>query len=117
MMGIMPAMEETYAEVSRMLKALADPKRLQIADLLSCGERCACDLLAYFHVTQPTLSHDMKLLLDAGIVRSRREGKHIRYRLDEANLAKLDRALTYILSRKNPCICGELPCEACDEGT
>ena len=55
-------MNDSYQDLARFLKALSDPKRLAIVDMLSCGERCACDLLDYFSVTQPTLSHDMVIL-------------------------------------------------------
>ena len=55
-------MEKIYTETAKILKALSDPKRLRIVDMLSCGELCACQILEAFHVTQPTLSHDMKLL-------------------------------------------------------
>lgn len=61
-------MESVYLETSKILKAIADPKRLKIVDMLSCGELCACKILEAFHITQPTLSHDMKVLLAAGVV-------------------------------------------------
>lgn len=51
-----------YEDMSKTLKALADPKRLKIIDLLSCGSLCACDILDHFDFTQPTLSHHMKVL-------------------------------------------------------
>ncbi|HRK99148.1 MAG TPA: metalloregulator ArsR/SmtB family transcription factor, partial [Trichococcus flocculiformis] len=44
---------ENYAKVA---KALADPKRVKIVDMLSCGAMCACDILEHFDFTQPTLS-------------------------------------------------------------
>ena len=55
-------------ELSVMLKALADPNRLKIVDLLSNGSLCACDILEHFDFTQPTLSHHMKVLEKAGII-------------------------------------------------
>ena len=67
-------MEKIYTETSKMLKAVSDPKRLRIVDMLSCGELCACVILESFHITQPTLSHDMKVLAEAGLVLSRRDG-------------------------------------------
>ena len=57
-----------YVELSVMLKALADPNRLKIVDLLSNGSLCACDILEHFDFTQPTLSHHMKVLEKAGII-------------------------------------------------
>ena len=56
-------MEQKYIQNAKVLKALSDPKRLRIIDMLSCGEMCACKILEEFHITQPTLSHDMKVLM------------------------------------------------------
>ena len=66
-------MEKIYTDTSKILKAMSDPKRLRIVDMLSCGELCACVILESFHITQPTLSHDMKILVEAGIVNDRKE--------------------------------------------
>lgn len=108
-------MEEIYLNLSQMLKALSDPKRLKITDMLSCGEICACQILNYFQVTQPTLSHDMKVLIAAGIVKNRREGKNIYYSLNEDIPAKLTRLLTQIFTKKESCICEDSGCQ-CKEG-
>ena len=72
-----------YTEYARLFKALSDPKRLKIVHMLAGGELCACKILEEFHITQPTLSHDMKLLTAAGLVIPRREGKWTHYRLSE----------------------------------
>ncbi|MBW3852365.1 As(III)-sensing metalloregulatory transcriptional repressor ArsR, partial [Staphylococcus aureus] len=58
----------SYKELSTILKILSDPSRLEILDLLSCGELCACDLLEHFQFSQPTLSHHMKSLVDNELV-------------------------------------------------
>lgn len=94
-------MERIYTDTAKILKALSDPKRLRIVDMLSCGELCACQILEAFHVTQPTLSHDMKLLVQTGIVKDRREGKNIYYSLDKEVLGKLQNRLSpcFSLSR------------------
>ena len=57
-----------YESLSLVLKSLANPNRMKIVDVLSCGSLCACDLLEYFDFTQPTLSHHMKVLEKAGVV-------------------------------------------------
>ena len=98
-------MEQIYVDTAKVLKAISDPKRLRIVDMLSCGELCACKILEAFHITQPTLSHDMKVLLEAGIVRDRREGKNIFYSLDKERLAALQNTLRKIMSEKADCIC------------
>ena len=98
-------MEQVYIETSKMLRALSDPKRLRIVDMLSCGELCACKILEAFNITQPTLSHDMKVLAEAGIVKERREGKNIYYTLDTARLNAMHAALGRMFRDKPDCIC------------
>ena len=82
-------MENQYSKMAKVFKALSDPKRVKIVDMLSCGEMCACVLLKCFEITQPTLAHDMKVLNDAGIVTSRREGKKTYYALNRELLQKV----------------------------
>lgn len=71
-----------YQELSNTLKVLADPNRLEIIDLLSCGEQCACDLLTHFSFSQPTLSHHMKVLVENNIAAFRKEGTKTMYSLN-----------------------------------
>ena len=61
-------MEKKYEDNAKIIKALSDGNRMKIVDILSCGEKCACDILEHFDFTQPTLSHHMKVLMDCGIV-------------------------------------------------
>lgn len=67
-------------------KALGDGKRWQIVEMLKDGEKCACKLLEAFSISQPTLSHHMKILCDCKLVHARREGKWSHYSLDAAVL-------------------------------
>lgn len=78
-------MNET--EVSLICKALADRTRLKIVRLLAGGEMCACKLLECLSVTQPTLSHHMKVLCDCGLVTARRDGRWSYYTLNCETLA------------------------------
>lgn len=66
-----------------MFKAFADENRIQILELLRDGERCACRLLEEMNITQPTLSHHMKILCDSGIVVGRKEGKWMHYSISK----------------------------------
>ena len=77
----------TSEEIALMCKALGDGNRLEIVKMLSGGEMCACKLLEKFNITQPTLSHHMKILCECGLVTTRREGKWAHYSLDCATLA------------------------------
>ena len=64
-----------------IFKAFCDENRVRILNLLRGGERCACRLLEELSISQPTLSHHMKILCDSGIVVGRKEGKWMHYRI------------------------------------
>ena len=98
-------MEQIYIDMAKMLKAISDPKRLRIVDMLSCGELCACVILESFQITQPTLSHDMKVLVEAGLITDRREGKNNYYTLNKDALRAMHRTLGRIIEEKPDCIC------------
>lgn len=98
-------MEQVYIDTAKILKAISDPKRLRIVDMLSCGELCGCEILEAFHITQPTLSHDMRVLIEAGIVNDRREGKNIFYSLNRERLTAFYYTLQEIMTSKANCIC------------
>ncbi|MGN0579601.1 MAG: ArsR/SmtB family transcription factor [Ruminococcus sp.] len=66
-------------QIINLFKALCDENRLQILRLLQDGEKCACKLLEELNITQPTLSHHMKLLCDSELVIGRKEGKWMHY--------------------------------------
>ncbi len=93
-------MENQYAKMAKVFRALSDPKRVKIVDMLSCGEMCACVLLKCFEITQPTLAHDMKVLSEAGIVTSRREGKKTFYALNRELLGKMSDRLREMLKEE-----------------
>jgi len=62
-----------------IFKAFCDENRIRILKMLRSGEKCACKLLEELNVTQPTLSHHMKILCDSGVVIGRKEGKWMHY--------------------------------------
>ena len=64
-----------------IFKAFCDENRVRILNLLRGGEKCACRLLEELSISQPTLSHHMKILCDSGIVVGRKEGKWMHYRV------------------------------------
>lgn len=68
-------------DTALICKALGDSNRLQIVQMLSEGEKCACKLLEAFEITQSTLSHHMKILCECGLVEARKEGKWNKYSL------------------------------------
>lgn len=75
-------MKVCYQQLARVMKAISDPKRLQIVSMLREEELGAGSLLAAFEITQPTLSHDMHILVQSGLVKERRIGKNVLYSLD-----------------------------------
>ncbi len=79
------ALDEAHADhVASVLKALADPSRLRIVAMLgsaASADVCVCDLTAPLGLSQPTVSHHMKVLREAGIVDAERRGKWVHFRL------------------------------------
>ena len=78
-----------HAEHSLLFKALSDPNRIMIVDMLSCGELCACTILEAFSLSQPTLSHHMKILCRSGLVVPRRDGRLTHYSLNREKFSDL----------------------------
>jgi ArsR family transcriptional regulator len=74
---VYPDVKRQHAErMSKVAKALGDPIRLQLVDVLRkhAGKVCVCELVPLFDVGQPTVSHHLKVLREAGVVGSEREG-------------------------------------------
>jgi len=82
---------ERAGGVARVAKALADPIRVQLVDVLRkhAGKVCVCELVPLFDVSQPTISHHLKVLRDAGIVESERRGLWSYYYVRPGALAAL----------------------------
>ena len=97
--------KDKYMTFSKKLKVLCDPKRLQIIDLLSCRELCACEILEYFHISQPTLSSHMKKLEETDFVKSRRDGKNIYYKLEEDSFKEIKNFIDEISRNTEDCVC------------
>jgi ArsR family transcriptional regulator, arsenate/arsenite/antimonite-responsive transcriptional repressor len=91
-----PLAEREAAELARGFAALADPARLQILSILAAapsGEVCVCDFVEPLGKSQPTVSHHLKVLGDAGLVIGERRTKWVWYRLVSERLEALRRAL------------------------
>lgn len=94
-----------YEKLSVVMKAMAHPSRMKIIDILSCGSQCACDVLIHFEFTQPTLSHHMKLLENAGIVKVIKDGKWHYYSLEEVFVDEFMDSIMQLFTNSNECIC------------
>ncbi|MEU8379245.1 metalloregulator ArsR/SmtB family transcription factor [Streptosporangium sp. NPDC048865] len=87
-----PLGEQDAADLARMFKALSDPVRLRLLSLIASfggGEACVCDLTGPFEVSQPTISHHLKVLRETGLVGSERRGTWVYYWVIPAALNRL----------------------------
>ncbi|WP_439658573.1 ArsR/SmtB family transcription factor [Lentzea sp. HUAS TT2] len=79
-----PLAQELAAEMATVFKALGDPVRLRLFSMIASrpsGEVCVCELTPAFELSQPTISHHLKLLRQAGLVDSERRGTWVYYRV------------------------------------
>ena len=114
-----------YEQQVLCFKALSDETRLQILEMLTMGELCACNILEKFNFTQPTLSYHMKLLSQAGLVSGRKEGKWTYYSLCKETLQTAGayfEGLLNAIPQKHCVLCGKSreeweksQCECCKE--
>jgi DNA-binding transcriptional ArsR family regulator len=78
------------ADVAGLFRLLGDPGRVRMLSALSeAGELCVCDLAAVVDMAESTVSHSLRLLRTAGVVRHRRAGRQVFYRLDDAHVRLL----------------------------
>lgn len=80
--GVQPISDEHAADLARVFKALGDPARVKLFSLIvasESGEMCVCDLTDPVGLSQPTVSHHMKLLVDAGLVTREQRGRWAYY--------------------------------------
>ena len=92
-----PLSEEAAAGLAQVFKAFGDPVRLRLVSLIGAhqgGEVCVCDLAAAFDLTQPTISHHLKVLREAGIIDSERRGTWVYYWLVPAALERMSALLS-----------------------
>ena len=93
--------DDRATAMAPMLAALADPVRLRIVSMLMAapdGSSCGCDLEEPLGLSQPTVSHHLKVLREAGLVEGERRGRWVHYRVVPDRLAEIGQALTPIPS-------------------
>ncbi|WP_067834271.1 ArsR/SmtB family transcription factor [Nocardia lijiangensis] len=91
-----PLSADSAAELAGVFKALSDPVRLRLLSLVASrvgAQACVCQLSEAFDLTQPTISHHLKVLREAGLLSSERRGSWVYYRLEPAVLAQLSQLL------------------------
>jgi len=87
-----PLSREQAEQVAPLLKALADPVRLRLMSLAAShagGEACVCDLTGAFELSQPTISHHLKVLHEAGLLDREKRGVWVYYRARTSSLTSL----------------------------
>jgi len=82
--------EEALAELSSILRVIADEKRLRILKLLTQQEMCVCDIMEQLGLSQSLVSHHLGVLKRAGLVQDRRDAQWVYYSMDPGRLAELN---------------------------
>ena len=101
-------MELDEKKTATIFKAFCDENRIRIPKLLTTGERCGCKLLEEINITQPTMSHHMKILCDSGVVVGRKEGKWTHYSISPEGAAIAMKCLQELT--QNVCTDVDKPC-------
>ncbi|MBQ9411639.1 MAG: winged helix-turn-helix transcriptional regulator [Oscillospiraceae bacterium] len=81
--------ETELAEMAELFKVFGDSTRIRILYILSQTELCVCDIASVLGMTQPAVSYQLKVLKQARLVRSRREGKTVYYALDDGHVGTI----------------------------
>ncbi|MCF0150963.1 MAG: winged helix-turn-helix transcriptional regulator [Firmicutes bacterium] len=92
-------------KMAKMFKALGDENRLRILQMLGDEETCACVLLKELEISQPTLSHHMKLLVDAELVSARKDGRWMRYSVNKPGMQAGQLAMAHLMASKSGLVC------------
>ena len=94
--------EATATSLAETFKVLGDPTRVRILDALARGDVAVCDLAELLGLTQSAVSHQLRLLRSMRLVRSRRDGRHILYTVDDNHIAGLfEQGLEHVRERSS----------------
>ncbi|TAN46041.1 MAG: ArsR family transcriptional regulator [Nitrospirae bacterium] len=75
-------------KLTSLFKALSEEKRLRIIKLLEGGELCVCDIVAALNMSQPKVSFHLNILKEAGLIKDRKDGRWIYYRIDDSDMLR-----------------------------
>jgi len=88
-------------KMAEMFKVLNDPTRLKLINALLISEMCVCDIAALMEMTQPTISHHLKIMRQSELIKYRRDGKIVYYSLDDEHISVLfQNGLEHALEKK-----------------
>ena len=82
------------SDIAAICKALGDENRVKIIKMLTGGKLCACRILDAFNISQPTLSHHIKILIDCNLVNSQKEGKWTYYSINSKKFLDFKNAVS-----------------------
>lgn len=88
---------DKYEDDAKVFKALCDPKRLAILEILKQNQQCACDLIEQTGIAQSGLSYHMKILVESTLVESWQEGKWTHYKISDTGKEKSVELLNKLL--------------------
>ncbi len=81
--------EDELYELAELFKVFGDSTRVRILSALFCGELCVCDICLVLNMNKSAISHQLRVLRQAKIVKARREGKEVFYSLDDEHIEKI----------------------------
>jgi len=99
-------------KIVKILKAIADKNRLQMINLLSYKSLCSCHFVNILEISQPNVSHHLKILKEADLVKTSKRGRWIDYSLNKKNIALLKSEMDNVLKkREEDCQLTEMNCD------
>ena len=96
-------MESKHLTNAKVFKAFCDENRLMILEMLQSGEKCACVILENMKISQSTLSHHLKLLVESGIVFARKDGRWMYYSLSDSGVENAKSLLAELTNKVAEC--------------
>lgn len=93
--------EQQVTRLAEFFKVFGDPTRIKILNALFAAEMCVCDIAALLNMNQSAISHQLRTLKQARLVKNRREGKVIYYSLDDEHVKQVfDQGLSHVIELK-----------------
>lgn len=94
--------DKLFRKVSTFFKIVGDETRLKILYALDNNEMCVCDIANLLNMTKSSISHQLKLLKDNGLVKSRKSGKEVYYMLDDSHVSNVvEVACRHVIHKEN----------------
>lgn len=105
-------MKKKNNKIIKILKAIADQNRLKMLELLSCDNLCSCHFVDILEISQPNVSHHLKILKEAGLIQATKRGRWIDYSLKKENLKLIKKEIDNILeNNKKDCEFTKINCD------